>query len=287
MLVYLKYCFTGLAFPPGNFCFSAETTNFFLLNFLCFCVSYRSSTACTKIPSICCIYFAGRGTIPATRLPSLKKELVQFLLEDSNALKSRTVSDLGSRGPWLNLYLLLELDTEATLDVLRCAFVENEISIASSLSMDLAEQDDEGEKKDTDNVTETQHLLVQNTVDALIRIIDKIVSPMDTTSSSGDDGSVKEWPSKKDIGHLFEFIAHYVALQKAKVSKRVLFEILEYLTSESLFSTTGSLYSSTPKKREKQVLALLIVLPESDWDSSVVLDLCERAQFHQVQCPFW
>ncbi|XP_054783316.1 uncharacterized protein LOC129290548 isoform X2 [Prosopis cineraria] len=243
MLVYLKYCFTGLAFPPG------------------------------------------RGTIPPVRLPSLRKELVEFLLGESNALKSQRASNLGVRQPCLNLYLLLELDTEATLDVLRSAFIEDEISNSSPSSMDLVNRDDEGAKKGIHDITETQNLLVQNTVDALIRIIDKIVSPVDTTSISGDDGLVKEWPSNKDIGQIYEFIAYYVALQRAEVSKSVLFQILEYLTSESFFPIGGSLSSSTSEKREKQVLALLKVLPESDWDPSYVLGLCERAQFYQV-CGF-
>ncbi|XP_028795790.1 vacuolar protein sorting-associated protein 8 homolog isoform X2 [Neltuma alba] len=243
MLVYLKYCFTGLAFPPG------------------------------------------RGTIPPPRLPSLRKELVELLLEESNVLKSQRVSDLGVIRPCLNLYLLLELDTEATLDVLRSAFVEDEISNSSSSSVDLANRDDEDAKKGIHDIMETQNLLVQNTVDALIRIIDKIVSPTDTNSVSGEDGSLKEWPSNKDIGHIYEFIAYYVALQRAKVSRSVLFQILEYLTSDSVFPISGSLLSSTSEKREKQVLALLKVLPEPDWDPSYVLGLCERAQFHQV-CGF-
>ncbi|KAI9093990.1 hypothetical protein K1719_026988 [Acacia pycnantha] len=241
MLVYLKYCFTGLAFPPG------------------------------------------RGTLPPTRLPSLRKELVEFLLEESNVLKSQRVSDFGARRPCLNLYLLLELDTEATLDVLRSAFVEDEISNSSSSSVDLAHRDDEEAKKGIRDITETQNLLVQNTVDALIRLI--VVSPTDTTSISGGDGLLKDWPSNKDIGHVFEFISCYVALQRAKVSKSVLFQLLEYLTSESVFPISGSLLSSTSEKREKQVLALLKVLPESDWDPSYVLGLCEKAQFHQV-CGF-
>ncbi|KAL2336279.1 hypothetical protein Fmac_010725 [Flemingia macrophylla] len=67
-----------------------------------------------------------------------------------------------------------------------------------------------------DNATETLNALVQNTVDALVQIIDMNIVPTDTTSSSGNDGLKKEWPSK-DIGYLFEFIAYYVALQRAKV----------------------------------------------------------------------
>ncbi|KAI4328979.1 hypothetical protein L6164_021289 [Bauhinia variegata] len=237
MLVYLKYCFTGLAFPPG------------------------------------------RGTVPPTRLPSLKKELVQFLLEDSKASKSQTNSDLASKGQYLNLYHLLELDTEATLDVLRCAFVEYEISSASSSSLDSAGRDIEDAEKENDNIPKIRNLLVQKTVDALIYILDKGISPSDATSIGGDDELVKQWPSMKDIGHLFELIADYVSLQQAKVSKGVLCQILEYMTSDD------SAHSSNPRKREKQVLALLEVLPKSDWEASYVLDLCERAQFHQV-CGF-
>ncbi|RDY08694.1 Vacuolar protein sorting-associated protein 8-like protein, partial [Mucuna pruriens] len=241
MLVYLKYCFTGLPFPPG------------------------------------------RGTIPPTRLPSLRRELVEFLLKDCCTPKSQTVSDFVSRRSHLNLYLLLKLDTEATLDVLRCAFMEDDISNsnACSSSLDSANKPIEEAKEENDNVTETQNALVQNTVDALIQIIDLNIVPSDTTSSSGDDGLRKEWPSK-DIGYLFEFIAYYVALRRAKISKVVLCQILEYLTSDSHFSTNVSVQGSIPKNREKQVLALLEVLPESDWDASSVLDLCERAKYHQV-----
>ncbi|RYR24196.1 hypothetical protein Ahy_B02g057703 isoform A [Arachis hypogaea] len=239
MLVYLKYCFTGLAFPPG------------------------------------------RGTIPPTRLQSLRKELVEFLLEDSNASKSQAKSNLVAKQPCLNVYLLLELDTEATLDVLRCAFDEDEISITGSSSLNSVDQSIE-EAKEENGVTEHQSTLVQNTVDALVKLIDmKSVSP-DTTSTSGDDGL--KWPLK-DMGYLFEFIAYYVALQRAKISKDVLCQIFEYLTSERYSATNVLVHGSTPKNREKQVLALLEILPDSDWDSSYVLELCERAQYHQV-CGF-
>jgi len=222
----------------------------------------------------------GRGTIPPTRLPSLRRELVEFLLKDSCTSKSQTISDFESRRPHLNLYLLLKLDTEATLDVLRCAFMEDEISNACSSSPDSVNKPIEEAKKE-DKATETQNALVQNTVDALIQIIDMNIVQTDTTFSSGEDGLIKEWPSK-DIGYLFEFIAYYVAIQRAKISKDVLCQILEYLTSDSHSSTNISVHCSTPKNREKQVLALLEVLPKSDWDPSFVLDLCERAKYHQV-----
>lgn len=190
------------------------------------------------------------------------------------------MSDITSRKPYLNLYLLLELDTEATLDVLRRAFVEDEISNACSSSPDSVEGPIEEAQKEN-NVAETQNTLVQNTVDALIQIIDMNIVPTDTTSFSADNELMKEWPSK-DIGYMFEFIAYYVALQRAKVSKGVLCQMLEYLTSDNHFSNNVSVDSSSPKIREKQVLSLLEVLPESEWDASFVLELCESAKYHQV-----
>jgi hypothetical protein len=38
-----------------------------------------------------------------------------------------------------------------------------------------------------------------------------------TERSDSEDviGLVEEWPSKKDIGHMFEFIAYYVACEKS------------------------------------------------------------------------
>ncbi|KAI5424109.1 hypothetical protein KIW84_030359 [Lathyrus oleraceus] len=56
------------------------------------------------------------------------------------------------------------------------------------------------ETKGNNSVTETENILVQNTVDALIQITYMNVAPSDTTSSVGDDGLTKEWPSNgKDL----------------------------------------------------------------------------------------
>jgi hypothetical protein len=84
MLVYLKYCFLGLAFPPGH------------------------------------------GYLPSDRLPPLRTELLQFLLGRMSAECSqyRTSSDVSSQA-YPNLCYLLWLDTEATLEVLKCAFRED------------------------------------------------------------------------------------------------------------------------------------------------------------------
>ncbi|CAL9007578.1 unnamed protein product [Prunus brigantina] len=124
MLVYLKYCFSGLAFPPGQ------------------------------------------GTIPPPCLPSLRTELLQFLLE-GDAPNSRA-----GGGEYLNLYFLLELDTEATLDVLRCAFIEDEISKPDVSPHDSA--DANMELPDGNNsMAQSQNSMVQNTVDTLIHIVSK------------------------------------------------------------------------------------------------------------------
>ncbi|CAB4300751.1 unnamed protein product [Prunus armeniaca] len=186
----------------------------------------------------------GQGTIPPPRLPSLRTELLQFLLEGSDAPNSRA-----GGGEYLNLYFLLELDTEATLDVLRCAFIEDEISKPDVSSHDSA--DANMELPDGNNsMAQSQNSMVQNTVDTLIHIVSKGISQTDGSLSNDETASTVEWPSKKDIGHLFEFIAYYVACGRANVSRHV--------------------------------LGLLEVVPETDWDSSYVLQLCEKARFYQV-----
>jgi AMMECR1 domain-containing protein len=71
-------------------------------------------------------------------------------------------------------------------------------------------------------------------------------------------------------------------VERADVSKSVLSQILEYLTSQNTFSPSVATHHIISKRREKQVLALLEVVPETDWNDSHVLDLCEKAQFYQV-----
>ncbi|CAB4270334.1 unnamed protein product [Prunus armeniaca] len=96
-------------------------------------------------------------------------------------------------------------------------------------------------------------------VDTLIHIIIKGISPIDGSPGNDDTASIADWPSKKDIGHLFEFTAYYVACGRANVSKHVLSQILEYLTSKNNFPSWVAGDSITPKRREKQVLGLLEV----------------------------
>ncbi|KAL9245443.1 hypothetical protein vseg_019100 [Gypsophila vaccaria] len=231
-LVYLKYCFSGLAFPPGH------------------------------------------GTIPNERLSSLRTELVQLLLEDSGGPKPQTSAGLTFAGAYLNLYYLLELDTEASLDVLRIALVADEKS--SLQSADVATVD----PNETDSIHE--NLMIQKIVDALVLVLDVDISQT-ITSSGNNDANVGAWPSRKDIGHLIEFIASYIASNRATVSKSVLSQILEYLMSENyLLPDNSEQLNQSKKRREKKVLAMLDAVPQSEWNASYVLHLCEEAKFYQV-----
>ncbi|KAK9713635.1 hypothetical protein RND81_06G041400 [Saponaria officinalis] len=238
-LVYLKYCFSGIAFPPGH------------------------------------------GTIPYKRLSSLRTELVQFLLEDSGGSKPQTSVGLTSAGAYLNLYHLLKLDTEASLDVLRIALVEDDKfeDEKSSLHFPDATIVD---PKETDSTRKNDNLMVQKTVDALVLVLDVDISQT-VTSSGNSDANVGAWPSRKDIGHLIEFIAGYIASNRAIVSKSVLSQILEYLMSENyLLPNNSEQMNKSKKRREKKVLAMLDAVPQSEWNASYVLHLCEEAQFYQV-----
>ncbi|KAL3830545.1 hypothetical protein ACJIZ3_019347 [Penstemon smallii] len=229
ILVYLKYCFQGLAFPPG------------------------------------------RGNLPLTRLPSLRKELLHFLLEASTAPDASVVTRLTLDGTYANLLHLLELDTEATLDVLRCAFTEDEISTSthSQESDNFIMESTESEK------------LIQKIVDVLAGILD--ASYFQTDSLFCSNGSIEIWPSKKDVGHIYDFIAYYVAYGRANVSREILSQILEYLSSDVYNSyNTPCDTIEIIKRREKQLLSLLEVVPDTHWDAPYLLHMCEKSHFHKV-----
>lgn len=245
-LVYLKYCFSGLAFPPGQ------------------------------------------GTLAHSRVQSLRDELLQFLLENSDTVDARSISNKSSEVGYLNLYHLLELDTGATLDVLRCAFVEGEILTTNSFldgSVDASMQ----LREEKNLISGRKNFLIQNVVDALVHVLDKAICETDGSLAGDNITLVDNWPSKKDLIHLFDFVATYVACGKATASKDVVGLILEHLISNSNIPETASDFlprvtanSVHSRKREKQVLSLLEVVPETHWNPSSVLRMCEKAQFFQV-----
>lgn len=180
------------------------------------------------------------------------------------------------------LYHFLELDTEATLEVLRCAFVDDDIPKRGYPLCDSANESLEAEKEN-DSVGVGQNVMVQKTVDALIHVLGKGTYQADKSVSSGDGDLAEVWPSEKDIGHIFEFIAYYISAKKAVVSNTILSRILEYYTSDINLPPSVPMHTTdTCRKREKQMLALLEVVPDTDWDASYVLHLCERSQFYQV-----
>ncbi|XP_031498965.1 uncharacterized protein LOC116263380 isoform X2 [Nymphaea colorata] len=242
MLVYLKYCFQGLAFPPGQ------------------------------------------GALPSSRLPSLRKELIEFLLENSSNHNSQFVTIFKSLlGSCLNLYYLLWLDTEATLEVLRCAFFEAEPQRPDNPLRELGDMVTE-ENKDGQvaNKTEDQTLMAQNITNALIRVLDIEVPGVDKSVSTDGYGCLDLWPSTKEQGYLLEFIACFVVFQQATIPQNIFNRILVYLTSEMDTSSRSVGEGPVIYVQQKQVLALLEAVPKTEWDSSYVLQICEQAQYYQV-----
>ncbi|XP_038973310.1 vacuolar protein sorting-associated protein 8 homolog isoform X2 [Phoenix dactylifera] len=237
MLVYLKYCFQGLAFPPGH------------------------------------------GTLPLSRVHSVRKELLQFLLEDSKSSTAQVMKSLKSySGRCSNLCSLLWLDTEATLDVLRCSFTQEEPKKIDSSLTDLAESNIEHGKGIDFESQDYQNVMVQNITSTLIEVLD-LESDVIRTFVMDDNMAV--WPSKKDLGHILEFIAFLISCKKASISGRVLMHILEYLTSCGLTPNDPSLKTESSQK-EKQVLTLLKVVPQTDWKYDDVLHLCMKVNFYQA-----
>lgn len=222
--------------------------------------------------------FAGHGTLSTKILPSLRKELVQFLLEDSCLPNSLAISSFPANGPHSNLLYLLQLDTEATLDILQYAFVED-VPQLNHISDDSTNSDTES--AEVNGLSDGQNL-VQELVDVLAAILDASFFQSSNSCSSDDDRSIHIWPSERERDHILDFIAYYVSCERAKVSKSTLSQILEYLTSETDSSHNASENDETSKRRQKQLVTLLEVLPEHEWDAPYLLHLCEKAQFHQV-----
>ncbi|KAL0305185.1 UNVERIFIED_CONTAM: hypothetical protein Sangu_3047000 [Sesamum angustifolium] len=174
---------------------------------------------------------------------------------------------------YANLLHLLELDTEATLEVLKCAFTDVELPKSTHSFQESTNFNVES--------VESQKL-VQKLVDILYDILDASYFQAGSPICSNDVDLVEVWPSKKDVGHMFDFIAYYIAHEQAKVPRDILSQILEYLTSEINLSDMSGTTIEVFKRRERQLLSLLQVVPETDWDAPYLLYLSEKAQFHQV-----
>ncbi|CAN4126445.1 unnamed protein product [Withania somnifera] len=238
MLVYLKYCFQGFAFPPGH------------------------------------------GTLPSTRVPSLKRELVQFLLEEARSPNSLTAMCLPYSGPNPNLLSLLKLDTEATLDVLQYAFVEGE-NESYSLTWNPATLKTEATEVDISTIEGAN--LVQKVVDVLSVILNLSYFQSGGSFNNKEEGYTDIWPTRKDTEYILDFISFLIASEKAKVSKDTLRQIFEYLAlGNETYPDVSGLIVETFNRKQKQLTALLDVLPEEDWDAHYLLNLCERGQLHQV-----
>lgn len=235
---------------------------------------------------------SGQGTLAHSRVQSLRDELLQFLLENSDIVDTRSVSNKSSDVGYLNLYHLLELDTGATLDVLRCAFVEGE-TLKTNSSLDGSVDVSIRVEEEKNSISGRKNFLIQNVVDALVDVLDSAICQTNGSPGSDNITLVEDWPSKKDLIHLFDFVANYVACGKATTSKDVVGQILEHLISNNDIPETKNDFlpkvtanSVHSREREKKVLSLLEVVPETHWNPSSVLRMCEKAQFFQVLLPF-
>lgn len=208
------------------------------------------------------------------RLPFLRKELLQFLLEESSSVpNSSAVTSLPLSGAYANMVYLLEFDTEATLEVLGCAFTDVEHPKSSDSPQELINismEPPESEK------------LIQRMVDILADILEASCLKTGSPICCPDSDFVEVWPSRKDVCLMYDFIAHYVACEKANVSRGILTKILEYLTSDINTSNTQTV--EIFKKREKKLLSLIQAVPGSHWDAPYLLRLSGKADFHQVFC---
>jgi hypothetical protein len=165
------------------------------------------------------------------------------------------------------------MDTEATLEVLKCAFVQDNFEPRDELPSTVNTSVSDNEDGIDAGSPEGQNTMVQSVVDAIIDIVglenDVIRSVVMGKTES------EFWPSEKDFGYLMEFVSFFVSHKRANASKRVVMHILTYLISS---------YDDTRARtqKEKEVLQLFNAVPRNDWNSDFVLNLCSDAHFYQV-----
>jgi len=165
------------------------------------------------------------------------------------------------------------MDTEATLEVLKCAFVQDNFEPRDELPSTVNTSVSDSEDGIDAGSPEGQNTMVQNVVDAIIDIVglenDVIRSVVIGKTES------EFWPSEKDFGYLMEFVSFFVSHKRANASKGVVMHILTYLISS--YDDTR-----TRTQKEKEVLQLFNAVPRNDWNSDFVLNLCSDAHFYQV-----
>lgn len=234
--------------------------------------------------------YTGRGKLSVQRLPKLRTEILQFLLDQQFSTREMALSHTAESNVYPRLWHLLQLDTQATLVVLRLAFpTEGPLSIGKQgwayLEAGADNTSDALERisNEARGVTGTSQLVddgiryVQAVVNALIEVINaaSLISKEDATEL---DYPGQSWPFVQDVGFVLEFVAQFVASRHAVVGSAILTLIVKYLTSSSLNKTNRS-------GTEELLARLLQNVPQSDWDLAYTLHLAQRAAFWQVHLP--
>ncbi|CAM6085101.1 unnamed protein product [Calypogeia fissa] len=259
LLVYLKYCFTGLAFPPGN------------------------------------------GTLSPSRLPNLRAELLDYILDPMGTKREGNESMVPKLYP--RLLYLLKLDTQGSLSVLGAAFPEQgPLGVGTrewvySSGIGKSEQGDgnsllhsqsRGSVLATGEIVKEGLNLAQKTIDAVTHILQFThIGGQTAVSESEPISSNERWPTDKDTGEMLEFVAHFAAGKYAVVTSAIMPHILEHLTSPAFnLSAVAELSEKrklvTQKQREDLMVALLRVVPKSEWDAQRTLRLAQNAGYWQV-----
>ena len=184
-----------------------------------------------------------------------------------------------SCGKCPNICYLLWMDTEATLEVVKCAFAQESFEPTSgTLAASVSKDED-----DTDiGSSDSQNILLQSVVDIIVHIAgleNEAIHSIVVGTAESEESEL--WPSVNDFGYIIEFVSFFVSHKRANASQRVLKHILKYLTS----SNTPS-HDDKNMLSQKEVIQLFNVVPQTDWNSDYVLHLCLDAHFHQV-CHYY
>lgn len=227
------------------------------------------------------VLVTGHGSLPVKRLPTLRGEILQFLLDQQVSAKGQSTANASGADArvYPRLWHMLHLDVQATLMVLGLAFPhqgplgigQQSCAYQTSVNNELpSETTDIVIPKDVDDGVK----YVQAVVDALIEILDAARQTFMGLRGVSED-SQSTWPSDEDFGAVLNFVAYFVASQHAVVPSSTFTSILEFLASPSPSS-------KKPMEREDLMVALLKAVPDRDLDAPRVHHLAHQSEFWQV-----
>jgi len=205
---------------------------------------------------------------PEERLPSLRAELLIFLLRESYIAspygkKRDVIGNRALRYPYTRL--LLAVDARALLDAIAIALDSPDgIFVTADMNdweLEVAESFNGGMRAPD--------------MQQVISMLSRIIIP---DESGGAAGGASIYSSKSTVNAYLDFLARYLMKGVVQVSKSTTFKTLVRVADRFAAAKEGPLRLS----EQRQMLDLLTALPRHCYDTDQVLELVDKTGIHRA-----